>query len=77
MGFGLPTWVERDFRAYLRCGVLAHGFARACCDDCGHGRLIAFSCKSRGICPSLNTRRITEVAAHVTDHVLPHLPVRQ
>jgi len=27
-GTGIPHWVERDFRAYLRCGMLAHGFAR-------------------------------------------------
>ena len=77
LGYGVPAWVEQDFRAYLRCGILAHGFARARCDDCGHERLIAFSCKGRGICPSCNTRRMAEVAAHLTDHVLPHLPVRQ
>lgn len=77
MGFGSPTWVERDLRAYLRCGILAHGFARAKCEDCGHERLVPFSCKGRGVCPSCNTRRIAEVAAHVTDQVLPHLPVRQ
>ena len=77
MGYGVPSWVERDFRAYLRCGILAHGFARARCEDCGHERLIPFSCKGRGICPSCNSRRMAEVAAHMTDHVLPHLPVRQ
>lgn len=38
-------------------GILAHGFARARCDECGHDFLIAFSCKGRGICPSCNTRR--------------------
>ena len=27
-GWGTPRWVERDFRVYLRCGILAHGFAR-------------------------------------------------
>ena len=27
MGHALPEWVERDFRGYLECGVLAHGFA--------------------------------------------------
>jgi hypothetical protein len=31
-GFGVPGWVEEDFRAYLRCGILAHGFARLRCD---------------------------------------------
>ena len=77
MGYGVPSWVEKDLRAYLRCGILAHGFARVRCDDCGHERLLAFSCAGRGVCPSCNTRRMAEVAAHITDHVLPHLPVRQ
>jgi hypothetical protein len=77
LGNGVPWWVEKDFRAYLRCGILAHGFARASCEDCGHERLIPFSCKGRGICPSCNTRRMAELAAHLTDHVLPHLPARQ
>ncbi len=27
MGWGIPSWVERDFRGYLRCGILAHGLA--------------------------------------------------
>jgi hypothetical protein len=76
-GWGVPSWVERDFRAYLRCGILAHGFARIRCDSCGHERLLAFSCKGRGVCPSCNTRRMAEVAAHLTDRVLPWLPVRQ
>ena len=44
-------WVERDFRAYLTCGILAHGFARARCGDCATERLISFSCKGRGVCP--------------------------
>ena len=77
MGYGVPSWVEKDLRAYLRCGILAHGFARLRCEDCGHERLLAYSCKGRGICPSCNTRRMAEVAAHITDHVLPHLPARQ
>ena len=77
IGFGRPAWVERSLRAYLRCGILAHGFARAKCVDCGHERLVPFSCKALGVCPSCNTRRMAELAAHVTDHVLPHLPVRQ
>jgi hypothetical protein len=33
-GAGVPQWVEEDFRAYLRCGILAHGFARIRCDAC-------------------------------------------
>ncbi len=68
---------ERELRRFLECGVLAYGFARARCDDCGHDFLIAFSCQGRGVCPSCNTRRMAETAAHLADHVLPRLPVRQ
>ena len=38
---------------------------------------MAYSCKGRGVCPSCNTRRMVETAAHLTDHVFPRLPVRQ
>jgi len=68
---------ERELRRYLECGILAHGFARVRCEDCGHDFLIAFSCKGRGVCPSCNTRRMVESAAHLADHILPRLPVRQ
>jgi len=73
----VPAHVEREFRRYLDCGILAHGFARARCGQCGHDFLIAFSCKGRGVCPSCNSRRMVATAAHLTDHVLPDLAVRQ
>ncbi|MBU1655145.1 MAG: transposase zinc-binding domain-containing protein [Gammaproteobacteria bacterium] len=73
----LPPHAEREFRRYLECGILAHGFARARCNECGHDFLLAFSCKGRGVCPSCNTRRMAETAAHLADHVLPRVPVRQ
>ena len=57
--------------------ILAYGFARARCDECGHDFLMAFSGKGRGVCPSCNARRMAETAAHLADHVLPCLPVRQ
>ena len=44
-----PPHVERTFRRYLECGILAHGFARAYCDECQHDFLIAYSCKCRGV----------------------------
>ena len=71
------TYVRQAFRKYLECGIFAHGFARARCGDCGHDYFVAFSCKGRGVCPSCNTRRMVETAAHLTDHVFPHLAVRQ
>ena len=76
-GDGVPQYVEREFRRYLECGILAHGFARARCAECGHDLLIAFSCKGRGVCPSCNARRMVETAAHLVDQVFPPLPVRQ
>ncbi len=69
--------VEEEFPAYLRCGILAFGFARARCGTCGHDFLVAFSCKGRGVCPSCNGRRMAQTAAHLVDHVVPPVPVRQ
>ncbi|MCP3877749.1 MAG: IS91 family transposase, partial [Sulfitobacter sp.] len=60
MGNGLPGYVEPEFRKYLQCGILMHGFARARCAECGHDFLVAFSCKGRGVCPSCNARRMAE-----------------
>jgi Transposase zinc-binding domain/Putative transposase len=73
----LPRFVKEAFRKYMECGVFAHGFARARCGDCGHDFLVAFSCKGRGVCPSCNTRRMNEKAAHLVEHVFPVQPVRQ
>jgi hypothetical protein len=36
-GDAVPGYVEREFRRYLECGILAHGFARARCAQCGRG----------------------------------------
>ena len=74
MGDGVPDHVEKEFRSYLKCGILAHGFARARCSTCGYDFLVAFSCKGRGACPSCNAKRMAETAAHLVDHVIPHVP---
>lgn len=73
----VDTFVEQEFRAYLRCGILSFGFARDRCGSCRHDFLVAFSCKGRGICPSCNGRRMAQTAAHLVDHVIPPVPVRQ
>ena len=54
---------------------LEHGFLRVRCEDCHHERLVAFSCKRRGICPSCGARRMAEGAALLVDDVLPHQPI--
>ena len=76
-GRPLPRYVVRDFEAYVRCGVLACGFMRARCPTCGHDRLVAFSCKHRGVCSSCGGRRMSETAANLVDRVIPAVPVRQ
>jgi len=73
----VPRFVERELRAYLRCGILGHGFLRVRCDDCGRERLVAYSCKTRGFCPSCGARRMSDTAAHLVDRVFPEVPVRQ
>ncbi len=76
-GGGVPTFVEREFRQFLGCGVWARGFARFRCDACHAERLVPFSCKARAVCPSCGGRRMAERAAHLVDHVLPAVPMRQ
>lgn len=76
-GEGVPQFVERAFRDYLRCGFLAGGFARFRCGECGLDQLVAFSCKGRALCPSCGGRRMAERAAHLVDHVIPDVHVRQ
>jgi len=73
----LPAFVGEEFRKYLRCGRLEHGFLRVKCDGCRHEHLVAFSCKGRGFCPSCGARRMIETSAHLVDHVIPDVPVRQ
>ena len=74
-GADLPQFVKDEFDAFLACGILAHGFLRL--GDCGHDKLVAFSCKRRGFCPSCGARRMAQTAAHLLDNVIPHLPERQ
>ena len=73
----MPEFVKAEFDAFLACGILAHGFLRLRCSECGHEKLVAFSCKRRGFCPSCGARRMAETAAHLVDCVIPPVPVRQ
>ena len=73
----LPKYVQEEFEAYLKCGRLEHGFLRVRCEDCHAEKLVAFSCKRRGFCPSCGARRMTDSAALLADEVLPAKPIRQ
>jgi hypothetical protein len=61
----LPDYVKAEFDAFLDCGILANGFLRLRCEGCHHEKLVAFSCKKRGFCPSCGARRMAESAAHL------------
>jgi ribosomal protein S27E len=76
-GSPLPGYVAREFEDYLKCGRLEHGFLRVRCESCHHEKLVAFSCKRRGFCPSCGARRMVDSAALLVDKVLPKVPLRQ
>ncbi len=76
-GAPVARFVEREIRAYLERGLLAHGFFLVHCDACGHDRLVAFSCKGREFCPSCGGRRMADTAAPLVARVLPEVPIRQ
>jgi ribosomal protein S27E len=76
-GTTLPDYVQQEFTDYLKCGRLEHGFLRVRCESCHHEKLVAFSCKRRGFCPSCGARRMVESAALLVDEVLPAKPIRQ
>ena len=75
-GADLPQFIKDEFDAFLECGILAHGFLRLRCSEFGYDTLLAFSCKRRGS-PSCGARRMSQTAAHLVDHVILHVPVRQ
>jgi ribosomal protein S27E len=62
-GRQLPDYVQQEFTDYLKCGHLEHGFLRVRCETCHYEKLVAFSCKRRGFCPSCGARRMVESAA--------------
>jgi hypothetical protein len=74
---GLPRFVSDSFDRFLRCGILAHGFARFGCQACGNDHLVPLSCKTRGLCPSCGGRRMAVLTRHAMNDVLPHVHVRQ
>src|SRR5690606_27894951 len=76
-GKPLPRYVEEEFEAYLKCGRLEEGFLRVRCEGCRAEKLVAFSCKRRGFCPSCGGRRMAETAALLVDEILPRKPIRQ
>ena len=74
----IPKHARQELLAYLDCGLLCRGFARLKCRGCAETRLVAFSCKGRGFCPSCMGRRMCATAANLIERVLPpETPLRQ
>jgi hypothetical protein len=76
-GHGLPAHVRRELEGFLDCGLLGRGFTRVVCRQCRFEHLVAFSCRSRGACPSCAARRMDDTAAHLVDRTLPWADYRQ
>ena len=64
-------------QSFLQCGDLACGFTRLQCPDCGHERLLAFTCKGRHFCPSCHQRRVRSTSDWIADAVCHEVPHRQ
>jgi len=76
-GAGLPAFVRADLEGYVNCCVLGRGFAHLQCEDCQRPVLVAFSCGSRGFCPTCLGRRMCQGTVNLLAHVLPQVPLRQ
>jgi hypothetical protein len=70
----VPDYVVEEFEAYLKCGILSHGFLRLQCESCQKEKIVAFSCKKRGFCPSCCAKRMVEASTHLVENVLPVVP---
>ena len=69
--------MREEFEAYLTCDRMEYGFLRLRCASCHVEKLVAFSCKRRGFCPSCGARRMADSAALLVEEVLPCEPLRQ
>src|SRR5690606_23435493 len=68
------TCPPRGIAAGRAATPFVHGFLRVKCDSCQAEKLVAYSCKRRGFCPSCGARRMVETAALLIDEVLPLQP---
>jgi hypothetical protein len=76
-GNSLPPFVIKELEKYIECGVIRKGLALFKCYKCGRPKVVAFSCKGRGFCPSCGGKRMTMQAAHLVDNVIGLIPTRQ
>jgi len=64
------SFVDEQVCRYLDCGLYENGFARIRCPDCAEEYLLAFSCKTRELCPSCAAKRSAATAVLLAEEVL-------
>lgn len=73
----LRSVIQEVVEKYLDCGNPMGGFARIRCPDCREERLLMFSCKTRGFCPSCHAKRREEWSEWMREELLLDVPHRQ
>ena len=68
---------RRAVDKFLACGILDHGFARVRCGRCRAEFLLAFSCKTRLLCPSCHAKRLEIWSDWLEHELLYAVPHRQ
>ena len=63
------SFVDEQVLRYLDCGLFENGFVRIRCPDCAEEYLLAFSCKTRELCPSCAAKRSAATAALLVEDV--------
>jgi len=64
------SFVDEQVLRYLDCGLFENGFARIRCPECAEEVLLAFSCKTRELCPSCAAKRSAATAELLAEEVL-------
>jgi DNA-directed RNA polymerase subunit RPC12/RpoP len=75
-GFFRPV-VEEVVNKFIDCGDLRKGFATARCGECGEEFLVAFSCKTRYLCPSCHQKKVLLFGDFIVNEVAFPVPHRQ
>ena len=75
-GFLRPI-IKEVVERYLDCGNPRCGFARIRCPSCGEERLLMFSCRTRGFCPSCHAKRLEEWGEWMREKLWLDVPHRQ
>jgi ribosomal protein S27E len=69
--------IKEVVERYLDCGNPKCGFARIRCPECREERLVMFSCRTRGFCPSCHAKRVEEWGEWMRETLLLDVPHRQ